>query len=83
MRKVCVTISTLKLCQKWGYRKTRACLLGVAGVGCEIQDRLLNSQSVTEVSSFDFRVECTDRTVQYKLTAQSLRLFGLHRDVNE
>ena len=36
-----------------------------------------------EVSSFDFEVECTDRTVQYKLNAQSLRLFGLHRDVND
>ena len=28
-------------------------------------------------------VESTDRTVQYKLNAQSLRLFGLHRDVND
>ena len=37
----------------------------------------------TEVSSFDFQVECTDRTVQYKVNAQSLRLFGLHRDVND
>ena len=37
----------------------------------------------TEVSSFDFQVECTDRTVQYKLNAQSLRLFGLHRDVSD
>ena len=37
----------------------------------------------TEVSSFDFQVECTDRTVQYKLSAQSLRLFGVHRDVND
>ena len=37
----------------------------------------------TEVSSFDFQVETTDRTVQYKLNAQSLRLFGLHRDVND
>ena len=37
----------------------------------------------TEVSSFDFQVECTERTVQYKLNAQSLRLFGLHRDVND
>ena len=37
----------------------------------------------TEVSSFDFQVECTDSTVQYKLNAQSLRLFGLHRDVND
>ena len=37
----------------------------------------------TEVSSFDFQVECTDRTVQYKLNAQSLRLFGLLRDVND
>ena len=37
----------------------------------------------TEVSSFDFQVECTDWTVQYKLNAQSLRLFGLHRDVND
>ena len=37
----------------------------------------------TEVSSFDFQVECTDRTVQYKLDAQSLRLFGLHRAVND
>ena len=37
----------------------------------------------TEVSSFDFQVECTDRTVTYKLNAQSLRLFGLHRDVND
>ena len=35
----------------------------------------------TEVSSFDFQVECTDRTVQYKLNAQSLRLIGLHSDV--
>ena len=34
-------------------------------------------------SSFDFQVECTDRTVQYKLNAQSLRLFGIHRDVND
>ena len=46
MRKFCVTISTLKLCQRWGFRKTRACLLGVAGMGCEMQDRLLNSPSV-------------------------------------
>ena len=30
-----------------------------------------------------YQVECTDRTVQYKLNAQSLRLFGLHRDVND
>ena len=37
----------------------------------------------TEVGSFDFQVECTDRTVQYKLNAQSLRLFGPHRDVND
>ena len=37
----------------------------------------------TEVSSFDFQVECTKRTVQHKLNAQSLRLFGLHRDVND
>ena len=37
----------------------------------------------TEVGLFDFPVECTDRTVQYKLNAQSLRLFGLHRDVND
>ena len=37
----------------------------------------------TVVSSLDFQVECTDRTVQYKLNAQSLRLFGLHRDVND
>ena len=36
-----------------------------------------------EVSSLDFQVECTDRTVQYKLNAQSLRLFGLHSDVND
>ena len=37
----------------------------------------------TEVSSFVFQVGSTDRTVQYKLTAQSLRLFGLHSDVND
>ena len=38
----------------------------------------------TEVSSFDFQVESTDRTVQYKLNSQSLlRFFGLHRDVND
>ena len=37
----------------------------------------------TEVSSFDFQVECTDRTMQYKLNVQSLRLFGLHWDVND
>ena len=37
----------------------------------------------TEVSSFHFQVECTDRTVQYTLDAQSLRFFGLHRNVND
>ena len=37
----------------------------------------------TKVSSFDFQVECSGRTVQYKLNAQSLRLFGLHSDVND
>ena len=37
----------------------------------------------TEVSSFDFQVECTGRTVQYKLNAQYLRLICLHRDVND
>ena len=37
----------------------------------------------TLVSSFDFQVECTDRTAQYKLNAQSLLLFGLHRDVTD
>ena len=36
----------------------------------------------TEVTSFDFQVENSWRTVQYKLNAQSLRLFGLHSDVN-
>ena len=37
----------------------------------------------TEVCSFDFQVESTDRKVQYQLNAQSLCLFGLHRDVND
>ena len=37
----------------------------------------------TEVSSFDFQVENSGSTVQYKLNAQSLRLFGLHSDVND
>ena len=37
----------------------------------------------TVVSSFDFQVEKSGRTVQYKLYAQSLRLFGLHSDVND
>ena len=36
-----------------------------------------------EVSSFDFKVENSDGTVQYKLDAQSLHLFGLHSDVND
>ena len=44
---------------------------------------MIAERDPTEVSSFDFQVECTDRTVQYKLNAQSLRLFGLHRDVND
>ena len=35
------------------------------------------------MSSIDFQVESTDKTVQYKLNAQSLRLFGLHSDVND
>ena len=35
------------------------------------------------VSSFDFQVENSGGTVQYKLNAQSLRLFGLHSDVND
>ena len=30
-----------------------------------------------------FVFESTDRTVQYKLNAQSLRLFSLHDDVND
>ena len=34
-------------------------------------------------SSFDFQVENSGRTVQYKLNAQSLRLFGVHSDVND
>ena len=39
----------------------------------------------TEVSSFDFKVSnsgrtVSGRTVQYKLNAQSLRLFGLHSE---
>ena len=37
----------------------------------------------TVVSSFDFQVENSGGTVQYKLDAQSLRLFGLHSDVND
>ena len=37
----------------------------------------------TEVSSFDYQVENSGRTVQYKLDAQSLRLVGLHSDVND
>ena len=37
----------------------------------------------TEASSFDFQVESSGRTVQYKLNAQSLLLFGLHSDVND
>ena len=36
----------------------------------------------TEVSSFDLKVGNSGRTVQYKLNAQSLRLFSLHSDVN-
>ena len=35
------------------------------------------------MSSFDFQVENSGRTVQYKRNAQSLRLFGLHSDVND
>ena len=37
----------------------------------------------TVVSSFDFQVENSGRTVQYKHNAQSLRLFGLHSDVTD
>ena len=37
----------------------------------------------TVVSSFDFQVDNSGRTVQHKLNAQSLRLFGLHSDVND
>ena len=35
------------------------------------------------MSSFDIQVENSGRTVQYKLNAQSLRLFGLDSDVND
>ena len=45
--------------------------------------RVLRNASATKVSSFDFQVENSGRTVQYKLNAQSLRLFGLHSDVND
>ena len=41
-----------------------------------------SSQIWSKFSSFDFQVENSGRTVQYKLNAQSLRLFGLHSDVN-
>ena len=34
----------------------------------------------TEVDSFFFQVENSGRTAQYKLNAQSLRLFGLHNN---
>ena len=34
----------------------------------------------TEVSSFDLKIGNSGRTVQYKLNAQSLRLFGLHSE---
>ena len=37
----------------------------------------------TVVSSFDYQVENSGGTVQYKLNAQSLRLFGLHSGVND
>ena len=33
-----------------------------------------------KVSLFDFKVFNSGRTVQYKLDAQSLRLFGLHSE---
>ena len=45
-RKFCVTISTLRQCQRWGFGKTRACWLGAAGMGCVTRDRLSNSLSV-------------------------------------
>ena len=35
------------------------------------------------MEAFDILVENSGRTVQYKLFAQSLRLFGLHSDVND
>ena len=34
----------------------------------------------TKVSLSDFEIENLGRTVQYKLNAQSLRLFGQHRE---
>ena len=37
----------------------------------------------TAVCSFAFQIENSGRTVQYKLNAQSLRLFGFHSDVND
>ena len=37
----------------------------------------------TVLSSFDFQVENSGRTVQYKLNAQSLHLLGLHSDVTD
>ena len=30
-----MTISTSRLCQRWSFRKTRACWLGSTGMGCE------------------------------------------------
>ena len=35
------------------------------------------------MSLFDFQVDNSARTVQYKLDAQSLRIFGLHSDLND
>ena len=37
----------------------------------------------TKVRLFDFKIESSGRTVQYKIDAQSLRLFGHHDDVND
>ena len=53
---------------------------GTSGMNLETASR---RQRHHRVCSFDFQVECTDRTAQYKLNAQSPRLFGLHRDVND
>ena len=55
MRKFCVPISTLKLCQRWGFRKTRACWLGAPGMGCEMQDRLLHYAVRDHFFDHDFK----------------------------
>ena len=81
LRRMAVFTNAVAITIAWGRVLRNASAMIAERESLRMGIEQLTVLFLTEVSSFDFQVECTDGTVQYKLNAQSLRLFGLHRDV--